>query len=280
MNLQFPFKIFLLGFVGMVFAGSVMASPQSDQKAFQHYFQQKFPAVKTSDFVNGPYALDKAAREQWQQIMQFPPYTFALSEGKQLFQTKFPNGKSYASCFENGGIGIRQNYPYFDTRTKQVVTLELAINNCRVANGLKPYPYEKGKIAAISAYMADSSRGKIFDVKIPDQPEALQAYNKGKKFFYARRGQLNFSCSSCHVGLAGQHLRSQVLAPALGILASFPIYRSKWGEMGTIDRRFISCDTKVRSKPFEPQSEQYRNLEYFLTYMSNGLPVAGPGSRP
>jgi sulfur-oxidizing protein SoxA len=29
----------------------------------------------------------------------------------------------------------------------------------------------------------------------------------------------------------------------------------------------------------EPQSESYRNLEYFLTYMSNGLELNGPASR-
>jgi sulfur-oxidizing protein SoxA len=50
--------------------------------------------------------------------------------------------------------------------------------------------------------------------------------------------------------------------------------------MGTLDRRFGGCNRNVRAKPFKAQSVTYRDLEYFLTYMSNGLPVAGPGSRP
>lgn len=280
MRINVPLKVFLAGLVGMLVAGSAIGSPKKDMEAFQSYFHNKFPHVKKGDFVNGPYAVNKSAREQWKQIMEFPPYTFALSEGKQLFHKKFANGKSYADCFKNGGIGIRQNYPYFDKKAGKVITLELAINNCRVANGEKPYPYKKGKIAAIAAYMAHTSRGKKFDIKVPDDPKARAAFRAGQKFFYARRGQLNFSCASCHELHAGDHLRSQVLAPALGILASFPIYRSKWGALGTIDRRFIGCNKKVRSKPFKAQSETYRDLEYFLTYMSNGLPVAGPGARP
>ncbi len=59
-----------------------------------------------------------------------------------------------------------------------------------------------------------------------------------------------------------------------------PIYRSEWGGMGTTSRRFITCNSQVRGVPLEPQSDEYRDLEYFLSYVSNGLPISGPGSRP
>src|SRR5699024_872797 len=148
-----------------------------------------------------------------------------------------------------------------DTEANEVVTLELAINRCRVKNGEEPLPYKTGDLAAISAYMAYTSRGNAFDIEIPDDPAALAAYKAGKEFFYTRRGQLNFACASCHVQLAGKRLRSQTLAPALGIVASFPIHRSKWGSMGTLHRRFVGCMRNVRAEPLEPQSEQFRNLE-------------------
>ena len=49
------------------------------------------------------------------------------------------------------------------------MTLELAINNCRKENGEKPLSYYKGgPMADISAYMAYTSRGNKFDVKIPN----------------------------------------------------------------------------------------------------------------
>lgn len=254
--------------------------PTAEQTAFQAYFRAQFPNVPPDDFVNGPYAMDQGMRKQWEEIMQFPPYDFALDEGKKLFETPFKNGKAYADCFPNKGIGIRQDYPYFDTKAGEVVTLSMAVNRCREANGETPLNWETGPMASIMAYMADTSRGKRFAIKIPDDPRAQAAYADGEKYFYSRKGQLNFSCASCHVQSAGKRLRGDVLAPAVGILAAFPIYRSDWGSMGTIERRFTSCDAQTRAEPLKPDDKTYRNLEYFLSYMSDGLPIAGPGTRP
>jgi len=271
-----------LGLAACLLAGAAPGptTAEADQKAFQAYFRSRFPEVPMADFANGPYAVNAAMRKQWEEIMQFPPYDFALDEGKTAFETPFANGKSYAGCFANGGVGVRQDFPYFDTAKGEVVTLDLAINRCRVANGEKPLPYQTGMMASITAYMAETSRGRPFDIKIPDDPRAVSAYEDGKQYFYTRRGQLNFSCASCHAGAAGQRLRGDILAPALGILAAFPIYRSDWGSMGTIDRRFTSCSAQMRSEPLPPQDVAYRNLEYFLSYMGNGVPISGPGTRP
>ena len=35
---------------------------------------------------------------------------------------------------------------------------------------------------------------------------------------------------------------------------------------------------KEKYEPVE-QKDEYKNLEYFITYMSNGLEINGPGSR-
>jgi sulfur-oxidizing protein SoxA len=254
--------------------------PAADAKAFRDYFVNKFPKVTLEDFVNGPYSMNEDMRRQWEEKEQFPPYEFALEAGKEMFSTPFKNGKSYADCFPNGGIGIRQKYPYFDTKEGKVVTLELALNRCREANGEAPYSYVKDEMASLTAYMAFTSRGKPFDIKIPNDPRALAAYENGKRYFYTRRGQLNFFCAGCHVQAPGERLRAEILAPALGILNALPIYRSEWSGMGTTSRRFITCNSQTRAVPLEPQSDEYRDLEYYLSYMSNGLPISGPGARP
>jgi L-cysteine S-thiosulfotransferase len=254
--------------------------PASDAKAFQNYFIRKFPGVKLEDFVNGPYAMNEDMRRQWEEKEQFPPYEFSLEMGREMFARPFRNGKHYADCFPNQGIGIRQDYPYFDGKEGKVVTLELALNQCREANGEPPVSYVGDEMAALTAYMAFTSRGKPFDVKIPDDPRAREAYQNGKRYFYTRRGQLNFSCATCHVQYPGQRMRAEVLAPALGILNAMPIYRSEWGGMGTISRRFTTCNSQIRGVPLDPQDEEYRDLEYYLSYVSNGLPISGPGARP
>jgi L-cysteine S-thiosulfotransferase len=255
------------------------ASPEDDLKAFRGYFMERFPSVPLEEFANGVYSIDSASREQWEAIEEFPPYEIAVDEGESMFNTPFKNGKTYASCFRNGGIGVRSDHPYFDNEKGRVVTLVAAINNCRTTNGERPLKLKKGKIAAISAYMAYTTRGQTIDIKIPHDQRARDAYEDGKRFYYARRGQLNMSCAHCHVDHSGNKIRADLLSPALGHLSHFPVYRSKWGGLGTVHRRFAGCNKQVRALPFKAQSKQYSNMEYFLTYMSNGIPWNGPGAR-
>lgn len=265
---------------GLLLAQRATAGPDEDRQAMADYFQTRFPDVPKQDFANGLYALDEIAREQWIEIEDFPPYEIAIEEGEDYFNTPFSNGKTYADCFENGGIGIRQNYPYFDNDLGEVVTFEMAINQCRSVNDEDPLPYNKGELAALSAYMAYTSRGNVINIQVPDDSSgAMAAYEAGKQFFYTRRGQLNFACKSCHVESAGLSLRADRLSTTFGQATHWPVYRAKWGEIGTLHRRFAECNMQVRARPFEAQSIEFRNLEYFLTVMSNGLELNGPASR-
>jgi len=261
------------------------ATPDEDLKKFRSYFVKKFPKVPMHDFVNGVYAIDKASREQWEAFEEFPSYEIFVDKGEDLFHgTKFKNGKGYKDCFPNYKKGIRQNYPMF--KNGKVVTLEGSINKCRTDNGEDKLKWKTGKIAYISSYLAYNSRGKKLNVKVPKDPKAFAAYNRGKKHFYAKRGQLNMSCADCHYHYAGSKIRADILSPALGHPTGFPVYRNKWAGksskadgMGTMHRRYGGCNKQVRAKPFKAQSDEYRALEFFHTYMSNGLKVNGPSQR-
>lgn len=260
-------------------AAITQASPPEDQERWQNYYEKRFPNVERSDFVNGVYAIDPIGRENWEAIEEFPPYEVAIESGEGMWNTPFANGKNYKDCFPDGP-GVAGNYPHWNKERSMVMTLPLAINECHEANGEKPLKYKKGPIADILAYMTYESRGQIIDVKIhEDDPKALEAYEQGKKFYFTRRGQFNFACAGCHLGNSGSTLRTEILSPAFGHTSHFPVYRSKWGEMGTLHRRFTGCNKQVRAKPFKAQGEEYRNLEYFMTYMNNGLELNGPGAR-
>jgi sulfur-oxidizing protein SoxA len=255
-------------------------SPEADRIALQDFYKDRFPDTELADYVNGIYAVDADSRTQWEDIEAFPPYEFDVEEGERLFNIAFANGKGYADCFENGGIGIRQNFPYWNKEEGTVKTLEQEINQCRESNGEKALKWGKGPIAQISAYMAWTSRGKVFDISIPEgDKKALAAYLDGKKFFYSKRGQLNLSCANCHLQGSNVRIRADLASPALGHTSHFPVFRSKWGELGTLHRRYKGCHQDSRSNPLDMQSETFRNLEFFQTYMSNGLVVNGPGSR-
>lgn len=261
-------------------APPALAGPEQDLQALRDYFARRFPDIDVAAFADGAYALDADARAQWQAVEDFPPYELAVSEGETLFATPFANGRRYADCFANGGIAVRQNHPYFDLEAGRVKTLEMAINACRTSHGEVAYAWSSAELAALSAYMAYTSRGQVFDVQVPDDPRALAAYEDGKRQFYSKRGQLNFSCANCHVQAAGLKLRAETLSPALGQPTHFPVYRTQWGEIGTLHRRYAECYVQVRARPHPLQSEAYANLEYFQTVMSNGLVVNGPGARP
>ncbi|MEN8168911.1 MAG: sulfur oxidation c-type cytochrome SoxA [Pseudomonadota bacterium] len=240
---------------------------------------KRFPGIPLNEYQNGVYAINADARKSWEGIEEFPPYEDAVENGEKLFNTAFANGKTYSSCFKNGGKGIRQNYPYFDAKSGKVKTLEGEINECRKKNGEKPLKWKKGAIANISAYMGSTSNGKKISIKVPSDPRAQAAYQKGKSHFYAKRGQLNMSCANCHQDNAGNRIRGDYLSPALGHPSHFPVHRLKWKGLGTMHRRFGGCNKQVRAKPFKAQSTEYSSLEYFLNYMSNGIEVNAPSSR-
>ena len=268
----------VLGLLGSVTL-PVQASPEQDLKDFRAYFTKRFPDTPVNDFVNGVYSIDAASREQWEEIEEFPPYELNIEKGETLFNTPFANGKSYADCFPNGGIGIAHRYPFFDQESGKIITMEGSINTCREVNGEQPLGWSKGAIADISAYMHSTSRGQLINVVVPNNPGAMAAYERGKNHFYAKRGQLNMACADCHVYYSGNKIRADLLSPALGHTSGFPVYRSKWGGMGTLHRRYGGCNKQVRAKPHKSQSDEYKALEYFHTYMSNGLEMNGPSAR-
>lgn len=263
----------------MLLANQVLAGPQEDLQKYQEFFKHRFPKLNLAELSYGMYLFNEDKRSQYEAIMEFPPYEVAVEEGQELFNKVFKNGKTYASCFPNGGIGIAQNFPKFDTKSGKVVTLEAAVNACREANGEKPLPYLKGKLAKIVAYMADTSRGKPINVKVPDDPRAIAAYNEGKKIYFTRRGPREFACYHCHWQASGLRIRGNELSPAVGQAANFPVYRSKWGEIGTIQRRYMGCMRNIGAVPFKAQSEAMNDLEYFHTFLSNGVPMNAPNSR-
>lgn len=270
--------------------------PKSDLVKFRQYFYKKFPGVRLQEFSNGIYAIDQARRFEWEAMEEFPPYETGVEIGKKLF-----NKYGIASCFKNGGKAIKQHYPYFDKKSGTVRTLEGDLMAClkrkKVDLKAEKLQFGKGNFAAISAYMAYTSRGQKQNVVVPNDKRALAIYERGKHHFYAKRGQLNFSCADCHMYNSGMMARGNLLSPALGHTSHFPVWRRKWakkshgspvGGFGTIQRRYSGCNKQVRALPMNKYGKQFKRgmqppeyvaLEYFHTYMSNGIRLNGPAVR-
>ena len=263
----------LIGAGLLLGAVAANAGPEQDREALIKYFTTKYPNVKLDDYVNGALAFDPDAMAQYKEIMSFPPFVGTIEQGKKMWDTPFANGKTYASCFPNGGKDVAGNYPYFDDKAGKVVTLNDAINACRVANGGKPYGLASNEIGVLDSYMRTLSDGMKMNVKV-QSPGALAAYENGKKIFFSRKGQLNFACATCHVQQAGgPRLRSDLLSPVIGQATHWPVFRGGGTKVVTLQQRYKGCFKMIRAVPPKIGGTEMNDLEYFESYVSNGLPM-------
>jgi sulfur-oxidizing protein SoxA len=260
--------------MGIAFgAVSANASPEDDRMKVVDYFKNKYSDIKVDDYIYGALAFSPDAKSQYDSIMEFPPFVEVIEKGQKMWNTPFKSGKTYADCMPNGGKMIAGNYPMFDEAKGKVVTFEDLLNQCRVANGEEAYSYSDAKtLGVLSSYARTLSDGMKMNIKV-DSPAAMKAYEAGKKTYYTRAGQLNFSCGNCHVDSAGNNLRSEILSPGLGQPTHWPVFRGKDGgdKPTTLQQRYKGCFKTVRHMPDKPGSTRFNNLEYFHSYMSNGL---------
>ena len=248
--------------------------PEEDRNALLKHYQETLPDIKFENYIYGALAMNPDAKAQYDEIMSFPPYSIDLDKGQKMWGTPFKNGKTFSSCFPNGGKNVAGNYPYFDNAANRVVTFENAINGCLKTNGEEELEYAGKEMGLLTAYARSLSDGMKVNVKV-EGSGALAAYEKGKKYYETRNGQLNFSCKSCHVQSAGKFIRSDQLSMMVGQASHWPEFRGGT-DIVTLQGRFKQCEKNVRAKPKAANSEEYNNMEYYITYMSNGLPMQTP----
>ena len=253
-------------------AGQSFASPEKDREAFIALYRENFPTVPLENYVNGALMLSSDAKSQYDSIMEFPPFQGDIDRGRTLWETPFRNGKTFETCFENGARNIAGNYPYYDSVRDKVVTFEMAINHCLLDNGETEYKFnDKATMGIITAYARTLSDGMRVDVRV-ESAEALAKYEQGKKLYFTRIGQYNFACASCHMANAGKILRTEILSPAVGQTTHWPVFRGG-DNLNTLHMRYQRCMEQMRASPFPAGSEELNNLEYFQSYLSNGLPM-------
>lgn len=269
-----------------LFAGALNAGSntvEDDIAAFQGYFMKRFPDVSLEAYQDGVNSLPEYAhrRANWEILMEFPPYEADMDEARELWATPFANGKTFDDCFKDKPPATK--YPYYDAANDDIRTVEADINACLEANGEEPIADLKtGKIALLVAAFREQFNGQKMAVDV-DSEGAEKWYEKGREFYWTKRGQLNFACADCHVHSAGKNIRGDVLSPGLGHTTGFPVYRTKWAvagkPWGTVHRRYAGCNQQVRAAAFKPQSPEYKALEYYEAVMNAGIPLKVPSQR-
>ena len=281
----------------LAFSLPVMAEPvntvglsettaQATLKAIQDHFKKIMPDVKGDAFVEGSMNFSKTSKEYnnfWMlrfvdEIDQPEEYTKVMVGGKKLWDTPFANGKTFASCFKDGGKNAAVAYPMVDAAGK-VVTFEKALNNCLEANGEKALSYDDmNKMGALSIIARQLSNGARIKMEVKSDAEKA-AFARGKALFYGRFGKAEQACASCHIQHAGELARTEDLSPVIGHAAHFPVFRPNkaTGDLGiiTLQKRYEGCQKNTLvANPIKPGSDDSNDLEYFHTYLSNTMPLS------
>ena len=223
---------------------------------------------------SGSYFLTESTR-QLQNDSFANPGLLWVDQGKALFEDD-TGAASCRSCHENGLTGVFARFPAYDAKLKKLLNIEGRINQCRTQHqALTPFPYESNTLLSLTAYVASLSRDTPFNVSVKD--ESKQYFDRGREYFFTRRGQLNLACTQCHDDNWGRMLRGDRISQ--GHSNAYPGYRLEWQSFGSLHRRIADCDTGVRANPFEPGSPTYVELELYLAWRSANLPIESPGVR-
>lgn len=202
----------------------------------------------------------------------------AQARGEELYKKLNANGE-FARCMgaRNGDLkGLRLTYPRYDEDMKRIVGMEARIEYCAAKQGMK---LENGSYdnSAVSIYIGSFSNGMPINLDVTREP-MKSAFERGKKLFHMKAGWTNFSCATCHVSLVGKNLRGQNPTTHYGDAAHWPTWRGK-DELQSLHVRFTECNRNSGVQPLKIGSQDYTDLEVFLTALSNGYPVVLPSTR-
>ncbi|MEO8754774.1 MAG: sulfur oxidation c-type cytochrome SoxA [Casimicrobiaceae bacterium] len=203
-----------------------------------------------------------------------------VSRGEQLWNTTAGMAqKSCASCHGSATTsmrGVAARYPAYDKDAGAVLDLEARIDACRTQQqGAPALARESDDLLALATYVAYQSRGMPLAVNV-DGP-ARTAFERGRAFYMQRHGQMNLACTQCHDENWGKKLLVETISQ--GHPTAFPAYRLEWQGLGSLQRRIRACLFGVRAQMPLPGAPELTDVELYLAWRAQGLPLEAPGVR-
>jgi sulfur-oxidizing protein SoxA len=202
-------------------------------------------------------------------------------DGEALWKNKTGTaGKACADCHGDARASMKDvaaRYPAFDTTLGRPVNLEQRINLCRVEHQqATPLTFESRDLLALTAYLAEQSRGAAIEAGIDPQLEPFVA--KGRELFMQRQGQLNLGCANCHDDNWDKRLAGSAITQ--GHPTGYPLYRLEWQSLGSLQRRLRSCISGIRAQAYDYGAPELVELELYLMSRARGMPIEAPAVRP
>ena len=202
-------------------------------------------------------------------------------DGEALWKSKTgATAKSCADCHNDASSGMRgvaARYPAFDAKSGHPVNLEQRINLCRSQHQqATPFAYESRDLLALTAFVAQQSRG--MPIKPAADPQLEPFFAKGRELFMRRQGQLNLACTNCHDDNWDRRLAGSAITQ--GHPTGYPLYRLEWQSLGSLQRRLRACIFGIRAQPYDYGAPELVELELYLMSRARGMPVETPAVRP
>jgi sulfur-oxidizing protein SoxA len=202
-------------------------------------------------------------------------------DGEKLWNSKAgATGKACADCHHDARSsmkGVAAHYPAFDKALGRPVNLEQRINLCRTRQQqATPLAYESRDLLALTAFVAQQSRGAAVETSADPQLEPFVA--KGRDLFMQRQGQLNLGCTNCHDDNWDKRLAGSAITQ--GHPTGYPLYRLEWQSLGSLQRRLRACLSGIRAQPYDYGAPELVELELYLRSRARGMPIETPAVRP
>jgi sulfur-oxidizing protein SoxA len=203
-----------------------------------------------------------------------------VERGEKLWNTAAgAEGRTCASCHGNAKEsmrGVAARYPAHDAATGKLFDLEARIDNCRTRRQQAArLERESDDLLALTAYVSHQSRGLPLAVSI--EGPAAAAFLRGQASYHRRQGQMNLSCAQCHDQNWGKRLLAETISQGHG--NAYPTYRLEWQTLGSLQRRLRGCFFGIRAEMPAAGSPELTELELFLAWRAQGLPIETPGIR-
>jgi L-cysteine S-thiosulfotransferase len=202
-------------------------------------------------------------------------------DGEALWKAKAGNARTAcADCHGDAREsmkGLAARYPAFDKRLGRPVSLEQRINLERTQReGAPPLAYESRDLLALTAFIADQSRGT--PITAGDDPALKPFVDEGRELFMLRQGQLNLACANCHDDNWDKQLAGSAITQ--GHPTGYPEYRLEWQTLGSLERRLRGCMAGIRAQPYAYGAPELVELELYLMSRAAGMPMETPAVRP
>lgn len=248
---------------------------------------------------SGTFANDTAAAlEQYRQMIQDSnPAELYEMEGEELWTTaRGPKNATLEKCDLGLGPGVVEGayaqMPRYFPDTDRVQDLESRLMTCienlqgipsaEIING-RFRQGERGKVAALVAYVVGMSRGDTIKVDL-DHPKMKEMYELGKQTFYYRSGPMDFACSTCHA-VDDKRIRMQDLpnlttqAGAATGWGTWPAYRVSNSQFWTMQHRLWDCYRQQRVAEPIYGSDVTIALSVYMAGTANGGTMKAPSAK-